>query len=171
MLKYPHMEAQELPIQIGTPQLAWDVDEFPDHERSRTWYLLTGVLGVAMIIYAIATANFLFAVIILMIGVITLLSTFLPPQKVPVIITNMGIVVSDMYYDFEAIADFSIAYDPPHVKYLYIEFVSSWHPLVSIPLEDIDPNEVRDLLLPYVIENLHRTDETLTDILRRVYKL
>ncbi len=165
------MEAQELPIQIGTPQLAWDVDEFPDHERSRTWYLLTGVLGVAMIIYAIATANFLFAVIILMIGVITLLSTFLPPQKVPVIITNMGIVVSDMYYDFEAIADFSIAYDPPHVKYLYIEFVSSWHPLVSIPLEDIDPNEVRDLLLPYVIENLHRTDETLTDILRRVYKL
>ena len=171
MLKYPHMEALELPIQIGVPQLSWEVDEFPDHERSRTWYLTTGVLGVAMIVYAIATANFLFAVIILMIGVITLLSTFLPPERVPVIVTNTGVVVSDMYYDFDAITDFSIAYDPPHVKYLYLEFASPLHPLVAIPLEDQDPNEIRDLLLPYTVENLHRTDERLTDILRRVYKL
>jgi len=165
------MEVEEAPIQIGAPQMAWEVDEYPQHQRSRTWYLVTGIFGVVMIIYAIATANFLFAVIILMTGVITLLATFMPPDRVPVVITNTGVVVSDMYYDFEAIKDFAIVYDPPEIKYLYLEFDSPWHPLVSVPLEDEDPNEVRELLLPYLIENIHRTDERLTDALRRVYKL
>lgn len=165
------MEAEELQINIGSPQLEWEVDEYPMHQRSRLWYILAACIGVALIVYAIATANFLFAVIILMIGVITLLSSFVTPDRVPVVITNTGVVVSDMYYDFQAIKDFSIAYDPPHVRNLYFEFHSPWQPLLTVPLEDIDPNEVRELLLPYCLENLQRIEENLTDVLRRLYKL
>ncbi|MBI4256740.1 hypothetical protein HY626_01635 [Candidatus Uhrbacteria bacterium] len=165
------MEQEEGQINIGAPQLEWEVNEYPMHQRSRLWYIIAAVLGVALIIYAIATANFLFAVIILMIGVITLLSSFVPPDRVPVVITNTGVVVSDMYYDFQAIKDFSIAYDPPQVKNLYFEFHSPWQPLLTVPLEDIDPNEVRELLLPYCLENLQRVEENLTDVLRRLYKL
>ena len=40
-----------------------------------------------------------------------------------------------------------------------------------LELEDIDPNEVRELLLPYCLENLQRVEENLTDVLRRLYKL
>lgn len=165
------MEAEEVQINIGTPQLEWEVDEYPAHQRSRVWYIIASVLGVSLIIYAVATANFLFAVIILMVGVITLISSFVPPDRVPVIITNTGVVVSDMYYDFQAIRDFSIVYDPPHIKNLYFEFHSPWQPLLTVPLEDIDPNQVREFLLPYCLENLHRVEENLTDVLRRLYKL
>ena len=165
------MQTEELQINIGSPQLEWEVDEYPMHQRSKLWYILAAVIGVALIVYAVATANFLFAVIILMVGVITLLSSFVPPDRVPVLITNTGVVVSDMYYDFQAIKDFSIAYDPPHVKNLYFEFHSPWQPLLTVPLEDIDPNEIRDLLLPYCLENLQRVEENLTDVLRRLYKL
>ncbi|MBI4592315.1 hypothetical protein HY733_02615 [Candidatus Uhrbacteria bacterium] len=165
------MEAEESLFDIGSPRLEWEVDEYSAHSRSKLWYSIAAVLGVALIVYAIATANFLFAVIILMIGVITLLSSFVPPDRVPVVITNTGVVVSDMYYDFQAIKDFSIAYDPPDVKNLYFEFHSPWHPLLTVPLEDIDPNEVRELLLPYCLENLERVEENLTDVLRRLYKL
>ena len=165
------MEAEELQVNIGAPQVEWEVNEYPAHQRSKLWYIIAAVLGVALIVYAVATANFLFAVIILMIGVITLLSSFVPPDRVPVVITNTGVVVSDMYYDFQAIKDFSIAYDPPHVKNLYFEFHSPWQPLLTVPLEDIDPNEVRELLLPYCLENLQRVEENLTDVLRRLYKL
>ncbi len=165
------MEADESLFDIGSPRLEWEVDEYSAHSRSKLWYSIAAVLGVALIVYAIATANFLFAVIILMIGVITLLSSFVPPDRVPVVITNTGVVVSDMYYDFQAIKDFSIAYDPPDVKNLYFEFHSPWHPLLTVPLEDIDPNEVRELLLPYCLENLERVEENLTDVLRRLYKL
>jgi hypothetical protein len=165
------MEEQEPVVHIGVPQIEWDVDEFPAHQRGKLWYTVSAILGVALIIYAIVTANFLFAVIVLMIGVITLLSTFTKPDRVPVIITNTGVVVSDMYYDFDAIRDFSIAYDPPHVKNLYFEFHSALHPLLTVPLEDKDPNEVRELLLPFCLENLSRVEESLTDVVRRMYKL
>jgi hypothetical protein len=43
--------------------------------------------------------------------------------------------------------------------------------LLAIPLEDTDPNIVRECLLPFCPENLDRTQEPLTDRLKKRYKL
>ena len=157
-------------IHVGDRLVSWEVDEYMRHTRSRRWYILSSILGAALIIFAIATSNFLFAVIILMIGVITLITTFTEPERINVIVTTTGIVVGDAYYDYQAIRDFSLAYEPPDVKHLYVDFNDLWKPLLAIPLEHVDPNSVREELLPYVIENLERTEERLTDAVRRVYK-
>ena len=164
-------EQEELAVDIGEPMAQWEVDEYPPHERTRTWYIIAVSIGVALIVYAIATANFLFAVIILMVGVIMLVSAFKHPEKVPVVITTTGVLIDETYYDFDAVRDFSIVYDPPHVKILYFDFHSPWHPLLHIPLEEMNPNDIRALLLPYCAENLDRKEERLTDAARRMYKL
>lgn len=157
--------------EIGEPVFEWEIDEYPRYQRSRTWYIVAVLAGVALIVYAIANANFLFAVIILMVGVIMLISTFKEPDRVPVMITTTGVLIDDMYYDFDAIKDFAIVYDPPVTKILYVDFQSKWHPMLSIPLEEMDPNQVRSALLPFCTENLSRTEERLTDVARRMYKL
>lgn len=157
--------------EYGKILLSWEVDEYPNHDRSRTWYVLGAIISVALIVYAIATANFLFAVIILMCGIVTLISTFQPPEKINVAITSIGILVGEAFYLYKDLKDFSVAYDPPAVKLLYIDFQKPWQPLVSVPLEETDPNQVREYLLPFCVENLERTEETLTDAVRRVYKL
>jgi len=59
------MQEYESQVNIGEILLQWEVDEYPHHTRSTLWYGIMGVFGVGLIIYAIATANFLFAVIIL----------------------------------------------------------------------------------------------------------
>lgn len=159
------------PDEYGEIMVDWEVDEYPQHERSKWWYLIMGVIGVGLIVYSIATANFLFAVIILMGGIIMLLAQFVKPSRIPVVITTTGVIVGDTYYDFQAVRDFSIAYDPPDVKILYLDFYALSHPLISIPLEDVDPNTVRESLLPFCMENLHRTEEGLNDVMRRLYKL
>ncbi len=167
-------EQQEMEFdidQLGEPIIGWEVDEFQQHQRAKGWYVLAAIVAVALIVYSIATANFLFAVIILMVGVITLLSTFTDPEKVDVVITTSGVIVGDMYYDYQSIKDFSLVYEPPDVKVLYLDFYSGWHPLISIPLEDIDPNIVRENLLPFCVENFDRSEEGLTDTIRRLYKL
>ncbi len=166
---FEEREIQEM--DIGESLLEWEVDEYLQHERSRTWYILAVVLGVSLIVYAIATANFLFAVIILMTGVIMLLSTFKKPDRVPVFITTTGILVDDTYYDYEAVRDFSIVYDPPATSILYLDFFSQFQPLLAVPLEQMDPNEVRDALRPFCAENFSRNEERLTDVARRMYKL
>ncbi|HCB55625.1 TPA: hypothetical protein DEP26_01445 [Candidatus Uhrbacteria bacterium] len=160
-----------MPSLYGEGLISWHVDEYPKHQRSRAWFIVMSILGIALIIYAMATANFLFAVIILMIGIITLVSLYKEPDQVDVIITNTGIIVGDAYYEYRAIRDFSIVYEPPQVKNLYVDFHTSWRPLLSVPLGDTDPNIVREHLLNFCLENLERADETLTDVIRRLYKV
>jgi len=156
---------------LGRLLVAWQIDEYPRYNRSTWWYGIGALIGAACIVYAVATANFLFAVIILMIGVITLVNTFQEPERVDVVVTTTGVIVGGMYYQYRSIKDFALVYDPPRVKTLYLAFQSAWQPMVAIPLEDTDPNEVREALLPYCVENLERSDERLTDMLRRMYKL
>jgi hypothetical protein len=158
-------------IHAGRHRMGWETDEFVSHQRSRLWYVGMALLGAVLIVYAVATANFLFAVILLMGGIIMLVSSFSPPERVPIVITTLGIVVGDEFYEYKGIKDFSIAYQPPEVKLLYVAFHSVWLPLLAIPLEDEDPNAVRAILLDYVPENLGRTEERLTDTVKRMYKL
>ena len=164
-------EVENLSADFGKILVAWEVDEYPNHDRSRVWYVLGAILGVVLIIYAIATANFLFAVIILMSGIIILLSTFRPPEKIGVAVTSLGFIIGETFYEFKDIKDFSIIYNPPEVKNLYLDFHKLWHPLISVPLESTDPNQVRECLLPFCLENLERDEEILTDVVKRVYKL
>ncbi len=163
-------ETQYIEQDVGEGLLGWETWEFPPQDRSKAWYAVAGVIATALIVYAIITTNYIFAIAIMMLGVITLISNFRKPRRIEVFLTNLGVVVGSEFYPYEDMKDFSIVYKPP-VKNLYLDFKSVWQPMVSIPLEDINPNEVREVLLPYAFENLEREDENLTDVLRRLYKL
>lgn len=156
---------------FGQPILAWKVDAFPYFERSRLWYIVAAILGALGIMYAISTANFLFALIILITGVIVLVTSFRKPERMDVVVTEMGMIIGETFHPFKEIKNFSIVFDPPKVRTLYLEFPSVLRPLLSVPLEDMDPNTVRDTLIPFCKENTERNEESLTDVLRKVYKL
>lgn len=158
-------------VDAGESQVEWKIWEYPPHERSIVWFIVAGLVGSALLVYAIVSSNYLFAIIVLMMGIIMLIDGLRHPDRVDVHITDAGIVLGEKYYDFSMIKDFSIIYEPPEVKILYIDFNNVWQPLLVIPLEDVDPNVVRNSLLPYVFENLQREEETLTDTMRRLYKL
>jgi hypothetical protein len=164
------MESTEMPS-YGRSIISWDTWEGNKHDRSIWWYVIAGAIGVALLLYAILTASFPFAVIVLMVGIITLMSHLRDPEQITVHITTSGILVGRHFYGWKEIKNFSIVYNPPRVKLLYLDFQSRWIPLTSVPLDDMDPNEVRDAIKPYAVENLQRDEESLTDFLNRVYKL
>ncbi len=156
---------------VGTPIVSWEAFEYTPNDRSKSWYIIASVIGAALLVYSIITSNYLFAIIVLMTGVILLMNGLKHPKRMEVHVTDMGIVVGETYHDYKDIKEFALVYEPPIVKTLYVDFNSVLKPMISIPLEDADPNAIRESLLPYVFENLEREDETLTDILRRVYKM
>jgi hypothetical protein len=158
-------------VDVGNSLISWETWEYPPHDRSRMWYIIISIIGTALLVYSIATANYLFAIIVLMTGIIILINGAKHPNRIPVHITNLGIVLGDAFYDYKSIKEFALVYEPPVVKTLYVDFNSVFKPMISIQLEDADPNIVRQSLLPYAFENLKREDETLTDMLRRMYKL
>lgn len=176
------MEDQEFPqsptpspssdaVDVGDILFSWETWEYPPVERSGRWYAFATIAGLLCLLYAMFTANYIFAVIVVMFAVIIMLKDIRKPAQTQVYITTEGIVFLDRLYPFKEIRDFSITYDPPAVKNLYITFSVGVRPMLSIPLEDANPNLVRAALLPFVYENLVRDGETLTDTLRRVYKL
>jgi hypothetical protein len=164
-------EAEHEHIDVGNVIVTWETWEFPPTERSNGWYVAAGSIGLAMLLYALMTANFVFALILLMFAVILLMRDIRKPARVRAYVTTSGVVFGDEFYPYEKIKDFSISYSPPDVKYLYVAFQSRVQPTLSIHLDDVNPNDVRQALLPYVFENLDRDGESLTDTLRRVYKL
>src|SRR3989338_5797290 len=103
-------ELQGEEIYAGDLLLEWETDEYVHHHRSTLWYVLAAVVGVGLIVYAIAVANFLFAVIILMIGIITFVTSITPPARVAVMITTAGIVIGEEFFEYKHVKDFSIAY-------------------------------------------------------------
>lgn len=168
-------KVQELPedshIDAGEELYGWQTWEFMPHQRSMLWYVFASILSVVLIVYAIWVTNYMFAIIILMIGIIFLIGNLRKPEIVNVHVTTLGLVVNDKFYEYEEIKDFSLIYAPPDIKWLYVDFNKVWMPMLTIPLEDADPNIIREVMTPYAFENLEREEETLTDMVRRVYKL
>ena len=156
---------------FGQTLISWETWEFPKHERSLRWYIIAGVIASALLLYAMLTASFPFALILLMTGIIIFLSHLHEPARITIYITTNGVLIGHHFYAYKEIENFSVVYDPPHAQLLYLDFYSRLHPLTSLPIEDTDPNEIRQALLPYAVENLARDSETLTDVLARLLKI
>ncbi len=164
-------EEQEGTIDTGELLFSWDVWEYPPVERSSTWYVGAAAIGGFMLLYGVFTANYLFSILVVLFALFIVVRDIRKPQRMQTYITSRGIIFQNALYPYEDIYDFSIVYQPPTVKNLYISFSRAFNPPLSIPIEDANPNLIRAALLSYLRENLNNTEETLTDRLRRVYKL
>lgn len=127
--------------------------------------------GLLLLLQAVFSANFLFALIILMFAVVLYLSTKTPPTRVVAAITDDGVVYGKAVYPYRDIQSFWMVYDPPSVKTLYLEFRSIMQPSVTIELEDSNPNAVREHLGRFVREDITKVDEPVSDAIGRILKI
>lgn len=155
---------------FGLELFGWTVDEYDRHVRGPAWFALAFLAAVGLILYALITQNFLFAIIIVMFGVIIGLSALREPERIPFRATTRGVVVGELFVPYKDLKDFWIVYEPPYVKNLYFEHKNPLTPRIVIPFEDADPVEVRATLLAHLDEN-GRSEEPLGDLLGRVLKL
>ena len=158
-------------IDAGEPVYSWESWEFAPSHRSTLWYILATLFCTGLIIYAVMTNNYLFALIVLMISIIFLVNNLRKPRRQMIHITDNGVVVGEEFYAFQDLKDIAIVYLPPDIKLLYIDFHKFYMPLMTIDLDAADPNIIRQALLPFVFENLDREEETAADLARRLYKL
>lgn len=156
---------------LGEEIFSWTVDEYERHVRGPIWYTAAFIVGVGLILYAMLTQNFLFAVIIIMTGVIIGLSSLRDPQRILFQMTTRGIVLGNEFTPYKDIKSFWIFYEPPHFKNLYIDYRNPMTPHLKIPLEEQDPLEVRSALMEFLREELTQEQEPLSELLGRVLKL
>ena len=150
---------------------SWEFKEYYEHEHSRLWYGGFAVLGLLLFIYAIATANFLFAIFLVLVGFVMLMRHKTPPHDVAFKILSDGVLIGSDFYRFKELKHFWILYEPPEVKNLYFEFVSRFRPHVMIPLQNQNPLTIRGLLNKVIKEDFSQEDEAVSEFLGRRLKI
>ena len=159
------------PEDIGEALMSWQFPEYVKHERSKRWYVAALVLSGLLLLYAVFTTNFLFAIIVLVFLFIGIFQYFQEPRNLRVTIAEDGIVLAKRFYPFKELASFWMVYEPPRVKNLYLDFKSRGKRSLSIPLENVNPLDLRDLLNEFLEEDLEREQEFFDEALSRVMKL
>jgi len=156
---------------VGDILLSWEYPEYIAYNRGLVWYILAIVVTIALLVYAFLTENNLFMIIIVLTVIIFAVANSRRPEKVQFAITNIGIVLNDKFIAYNDIKNFWIIYQPPAVKTLYIEPKSFFSPRIQIHIEEQNPSQIRDLLLPYLMEDLEKEDEPQSEIWGRLFKL
>lgn len=155
---------------VGTIHHAWQVSEYERHERGRTWYIVMGIIALLLIFYALKTQNFLFALIIILAGIILYVQSHQEPLTVQFAIADAGIIVNNRFYAYGELTSFYLVYNS-EVKTLFFETKSALRPMLRISLLDADPDEITDTLRKYLPEKEGTEDEPTTDVLARRWKI
>ncbi len=159
-------------IDYGEEFIGWKVPEYEKHERTKSWYIMAIIITLLLLLFSFFTANFLFAVIIMIVSLVVILHDGREPDMVKISLTDEGIILGKKFYDYDEIKDFAVVYKPrQEVKNLYFDFKSFLRPQLSIPLENKNPLSIRKNLLKYLPEDLDRTDQPLSEGLGKLFKL
>lgn len=163
---------QEEQIDYGDEIIGWEIPEYDKHDRSKSWYIIATIAVIALLAYSFLTANFLFAVIIIVASLVIVIHDGREPDMVYFSITDEGVIIGRKFYDFDDIKDFAIVYKPKQgIKNLYFEFKSAVKHRLSIPLQDLNPLPIRDNLLRFLKEDLDRTDQSTSEGIAKMLKI
>ena len=163
---------ENAPVESQSKPLAeWSFPEFIKYDRSRNWYIIAGIIIAASLVYSVWTANFPFALIILMVVVVYYMHFVRTPEEVQFAIFDNGLQVGHRIIKWRELKNFWILYDPPEVKKLYFSFKSSIRPYLSIPLAKQNPVELRKTLAKYLEEDLEQEEEPASEQWGKILKL
>ena len=165
-------ENEDSTVSKGRILAQWNFPEYIKYQRGRVWYVLVFGIGGAMFLYAIFDGNFLFALILFLFAIILFPHHRSEPMNLLCTIFDAGIQIGDKFYLYREIKSFSVIYEPPLVKMLYI--VPKSHIVrheISIPLQKENPLHIRSLLLDFLEEDLDREEESDNDKWGRLLKI
>jgi len=164
--------------------IKWQVPEYRKPQRHKHWYTAATIFVLVCLFFCFfairdwqliflgASSNFLFALIIIVTTIIMIINESQQSIMVNVELGPEGIKIGAKFYDYDEFKNFSVLYKPKQsLKNLYLEFKSSIHPRLSIPLRSLDPLNTRNFLLQYLDEDLDRTEPPLSEQLTKLLKL
>ncbi|MBT7007320.1 hypothetical protein HN958_02335 [Candidatus Falkowbacteria bacterium] len=160
----------QLPDNIGDVHLEWNFKEYEHEAVNRTWYIVGAIVLAGLLAYSVFTANFLFAIILLLSVFVIIYQFFQAPREINVQIGEDGVIIDKRYYPYKELKNFWIIYEPPVYKYLYIDFKSDIKGVYPVPLSDENPLKVREFLLKYIDEDIEKEEAGFDEAFSKLIK-
>ena len=152
------METNEQKLQT----FEWRAPEFDKIEKNKSWFIIPGIIAIALGIIALLIDNILLLVLVLL----GFFNFYIYAKKEPKIIKfkicEKGVEIDEKLYDFDSLRSFWIFYNPPTEKEISLRSKKTFFPYLKIQLGEQNPNEIRKYLLKFLPEKRHK--ESLIDI-------
>lgn len=155
---FPHASSNEV-------LKSWETEEFSYYEKSRIWFLVGGIFFFLIVGYFTIVKELITAVTFLLLGITVYLFSLKKPRIINCSITYQAILVDNTVYPFADLESFWIFYEPPDFKVISLKHKKPYLPHIHIPLGDVDPMEVRKILVELLTET--EQEEAFSDKMAR----
>jgi len=133
--------------------LEWHSPEHHFDKKNNDWYWILGVIILGAAILAFYFDNFLFGIFIIIAGLTIGMLSYRETKIVPVKMSARGLIFDKYLYPWMSYRSFWIEDEHTHGARILLHPISSYLPLVVIPInEEVDLNDVRDILLEFLEE-------------------
>ncbi len=134
--------------------ISWNAPEHFYVEKNPDWYWAVGIITLALSAVCIILGNIITGIFVLVAAVALVIHASHPPKNIYHEINDRGILVHDKFYPFLSLESFWIPHDelPPKI---ILKSRKLLMPYIILYIEELDPEEVRELMLRYIAETEH----------------
>ena len=159
-------EQELLPEYAQDVLLHWQGPEYENYPKDRRWYIIATAILAAIVAYALFTNSPLMTITFILIGVVGYIYLEKGPRVYDFRITHEGVMAGNELYAFDDIEAFWIFYEPPHTKVLSLHMRGTLMPYIHIPVHQVDPVKIREILLGFIPER--KQEPSVVDTLERL---
>lgn len=148
-------------------KLTWRAFEFEQPERHPNWFISLWILALALVVVAIILKSYLMAVLIIISASLVNIYALKEPPEYDFSLDEETLAIGEKKHNLADFKSFWIfEREDGNVLSLAGKGVMNSH--IEIPLAEIDPESVRNILSLVITEKEH--SESMTDLLARLLK-
>ena len=136
------------------PIIGWNAPEHYYYEKSSDWYWAVGIIAATAAALAFIFGQVMFGIFIIVATIALCLHAGMRPRIVRYEINDRGLAINDVLYPFLTLESFWIDTLHPEPKIL-LKSSKMFMTYISVPIEEVDPEDVRTILLRYIAETEH----------------
>lgn len=136
------------------PLIRWETPEHVDYVRGMDWYWAVGIITLTIAVLAFIFGNPIFGILIIVSAFALVVKVSRDPNTIECEINDRGIIINKSLYPFLALESFWVDV-LHHTPKLVIKSRKTFMPYLIIPLLNVEPEEVRAILLNYIAEVEH----------------
>jgi len=154
-------------------KLRWYAQEHELHERGLGWYIFMGLAIMGMLLWAVLSENWTFALLI--VAVTALYSHYEKEARsgdnlIEVVLSDIGIKAGKRRYPFSNISGFWVVYEQHIQKALYIQIKNNLYGEVEIMLGDQNPERIKRFLRKRIPE-IKNKSISITKLISKLLKI
>lgn len=136
------------------PLISWVAKEHFKTDKNNDWYWSVGIITITASALAFIFGNFIFGVLII-VGVVSLIIHGKRENRdIYCEINDRGVVVDNVLYPFLTLESFWIDAEEYPSK-IILKSLKTFSPYIIVHIDEVDPEQVRDILLNYIAEKEH----------------